>query len=654
MGLFDKISNMLKPATRKLSSIFNPTNANKINKSKKALARAENTKNRLTRQSANLAALKPRLNNATQKYEQYDCAKYKSIIDEGKEKLGNASVYNKLKALPTLGIKNIFGKVNRSEILSKKLRNANARVAAARTAKMNTAVKLAETRVQQSKRARELAVEANAKAAAAAKILENVKAETPTASAAGSPMGLPSGAQQGGAVRTIGTAELRKFINSSSAAHDFTIPSVQSTADFAALQKSLSSSPLLRRAAAVAAERAAAAAAAPVPQEPSKAEAKAEALAKARAVRNRALEYARSVEQRKPALERGVRPSAAGIRARMRARGTPPKESAGEALLREVYAAPNAVPMPRGLPPQAVFAPREPPKPRYARVNQLFPSGPQQVPQNGRRLGPLVRARVNALERLQPLPPPEEIMETAFPPSVDDVKTALPPSLDDVDAARALLRSIYNPGQSGLPSSIIYKGNEPSNIDSTTPQAPSPFDVEAARWRLLYSTTDNPGNPTPQAPSPFDVEAARWRLLHSTMDNPGNPTPLQRQNMILPQLTMDRAIFIKTERGDSFFVDAKPSDNIGDLKDKIKEKRGIAKGDQHLVYQGKNLNNNAPVYNIKDGDSPVLVVKGASASDPEPREISNNEKKYGLRPTRLPTRRTIVNKRRSSRRSRRV
>jgi ubiquitin C len=127
------------------------------------------------------------------------------------------------------------------------------------------------------------------------------------------------------------------------------------------------------------------------------------------------------------------------------------------------------------------------------------------------------------------------------------------------------------------------------------------------------------------------------------MDNPENPTPLQRQNMTLPQLRMQRAIFIKTVRGDSFFIDANPSDNIGDIKDKIKEKKGIAKGDQHLVYQGKNLNNNAPINNIKDGDSPVLVVKGASASNNKSREISNNEKKYGLRPTRLPTPRPSMN-----------
>jgi hypothetical protein len=195
MGVFDKIStmfksagNIVKPATNKISSIFNPTNSNKINKSKKALAKAENTRKRLAGQSANLAELKPRVNNATQKYQQFDCARYKSIIDEGKQKLGNASLYNKIKALPTLGIKNAFGKVNRSAILNKQLRNANARVTAATTAKLNTAAKLAETRAQQATRARQLAAEANAAAAAAAKILENTKAETPTASAASNPM----------------------------------------------------------------------------------------------------------------------------------------------------------------------------------------------------------------------------------------------------------------------------------------------------------------------------------------------------------------------------------------------------------------------------------------------------------------------------------
>jgi len=281
MGVFDKIStmfkpatNMLKPATNKLSSIFNPTNANKINKSKKALAKAENTRKRLAGQSANLAALKPRLNNATQKYQQYDCAKYKRIIDEGKEKLGNASLINKLKALPTLGIKNAFGKVNRSEILNRQLRNANARVAAATTAKMNTAVKLAETRAQQAIRARELAAEANAKAAAAAKTLENVKAETPRASNPMAPQFkvnqlFPSGPQQ-----AIRARELAADVNAKAAA------------------------------------------------------------------------VAKTLENLKAETPRASNPMA----------------------------------------------------PQF-KVNELFPSDPQQVPQNGRRLGPLVRARVNALEQ---------------------------------------------------------------------------------------------------------------------------------------------------------------------------------------------------------------------------------------------------------------
>ena len=70
-------------------------------------------------------------------------------------------------------------------------------------------------------------------------------------------------------------------------------------------------------------------------------------------------------------------------------------------------------------------------------------------------------------------------------------------------------------------------------------------------------------------------------------------------------------LFVKTHTGKSSLIRAEPGETIESVKEKIWAKEGVPKGDQRLVFAGKELNSDAKTlldYNVQKESTIHLVA----------------------------------------------
>ncbi len=70
-------------------------------------------------------------------------------------------------------------------------------------------------------------------------------------------------------------------------------------------------------------------------------------------------------------------------------------------------------------------------------------------------------------------------------------------------------------------------------------------------------------------------------------------------------------IFIKTLTGRTITVEAKPNSSIAEIKAKIKEKEGVPVDQQRLIFQDRQLEDNATIsdYNIQADSTLYLMLR---------------------------------------------